>query len=317
MSRLAQSKSAGEVPRTSARAARAAVVESEEPESTKRHESKVALAITLLAVGVFGALLFRRGHPVHAPSAESQPAATIPAPLALEESPAATSRLVGRIEPLTPADPDLLPAGITPLAPLTGDDSLPALDDEYHSPQAVDGELAAVDPAVDPDVAAQAIGHTADGAEGQVEEEDGEWRLHRVADGDTLTSLAERYLGDRSRHQEIYELNRELLPDPNVLPIGAELRLPRDSVVADGNVENFPEPGESPRLVPIDPGALRPEGLTRFDLRTYRVQKKDTLGEIARRFYGEPARFHEVFLANRDRLRGPNDLRPGLLIVIP
>jgi nucleoid-associated protein YgaU len=51
-------------------------------------------------------------------------------------------------------------------------------------------------------------------------------QTHTIVDGDTLEALAARYLGSADRAAEIYELNREVLPGPEVLPIGAELRLP-------------------------------------------------------------------------------------------
>jgi hypothetical protein len=51
-------------------------------------------------------------------------------------------------------------------------------------------------------------------------------RIHTVRDGDTLRKLAERYLGDSSRFLEIYEINRQLLRSPEVLPIGARLSIP-------------------------------------------------------------------------------------------
>jgi hypothetical protein len=51
-------------------------------------------------------------------------------------------------------------------------------------------------------------------------------RTHRVVDGDTLESLAERYLGASARAEEIQAVNRDLLPDPKLLPIGVELRIP-------------------------------------------------------------------------------------------
>jgi hypothetical protein len=51
-------------------------------------------------------------------------------------------------------------------------------------------------------------------------------RTHVVVDGDTLSALAERYLGSTARAQEIYQLNRSVLPDPKLLPIGVELKLP-------------------------------------------------------------------------------------------
>jgi nucleoid-associated protein YgaU len=50
---------------------------------------------------------------------------------------------------------------------------------------------------------------------------------HKVVDGDSLALLAQRYLGSASRAMEIYEANRNVLPQPEILPIGAELKIPR------------------------------------------------------------------------------------------
>ena len=50
--------------------------------------------------------------------------------------------------------------------------------------------------------------------------------IHEVSNGDTLEKLAERYLGDASRALELFDLNREQLSNPHLLPIGAELRIP-------------------------------------------------------------------------------------------
>lgn len=80
--------------------------------------------------------------------------------------------------------------------------------------------------------------------------------VHRVVDGDTLVSLAERFLGSADRAAAIYELNRDRLDDPDMLPIGVELRLPardssREPVRTD---EGVPVYDAVPRtqLVPID-----------------------------------------------------------------
>ena len=51
-------------------------------------------------------------------------------------------------------------------------------------------------------------------------------RTHTVVDGDTLPALAERYLGSSARAAEIYQANRDVLSNPGLLPIGAELKLP-------------------------------------------------------------------------------------------
>ena len=54
----------------------------------------------------------------------------------------------------------------------------------------------------------------------------GRFTIHTVVDGDSLESLAEQYLGTDQRWPEIYEANRQLLRSPDVLPIGATLRIP-------------------------------------------------------------------------------------------
>jgi nucleoid-associated protein YgaU len=51
---------------------------------------------------------------------------------------------------------------------------------------------------------------------------------HVVHNGDTLGRLAKRYLGDESRSLEIFDLNRDVLSNPHLLPIGAELRIPAE-----------------------------------------------------------------------------------------
>jgi phage tail protein X len=51
-------------------------------------------------------------------------------------------------------------------------------------------------------------------------------RTHKIVDGDTLESLADRYLGSADRSLEIYEANRDVLPTSKLLPIGVELKIP-------------------------------------------------------------------------------------------
>ncbi|MEX1224043.1 MAG: LysM peptidoglycan-binding domain-containing protein [Pirellulales bacterium] len=51
-------------------------------------------------------------------------------------------------------------------------------------------------------------------------------KLHVVRDGDTLTRLAQRYLGDPDRYREIFELNAATLDNPEILPLGAKIKIP-------------------------------------------------------------------------------------------
>lgn len=51
-------------------------------------------------------------------------------------------------------------------------------------------------------------------------------RKHRIRDGDTLRELARRYLGDADRARELFEANRHVLKQPDLLPIGVTLVIP-------------------------------------------------------------------------------------------
>ncbi len=49
---------------------------------------------------------------------------------------------------------------------------------------------------------------------------------HRIRDGDTLIKLAQQYLGRGDRYLEIYDTNRNVLTNPDLLPIGVVLKIP-------------------------------------------------------------------------------------------
>jgi hypothetical protein len=55
-----------------------------------------------------------------------------------------------------------------------------------------------------------------------------------------LERLASRYLSDPRRGREIYELNRDLLSAPDLLPIGAELKIPDQVASASWDQRGFP-----------------------------------------------------------------------------
>ncbi len=74
--------------------------------------------------------------------------------------------------------------------------------------------------------------------------EEEESRTHIIVDGDSLARLAGRYLDDPRRGNEIYELNRHVLSDPELLPIGAELAIPSQSrLPVDSNLPQSALPG--------------------------------------------------------------------------
>jgi nucleoid-associated protein YgaU len=50
---------------------------------------------------------------------------------------------------------------------------------------------------------------------------------------------------------------------------------------------------------------------------TYTVVSGDTLSKIAKHFYGNANRWHDIFDANRDQISNPDLIRPGQVLQIP
>jgi nucleoid-associated protein YgaU len=51
-------------------------------------------------------------------------------------------------------------------------------------------------------------------------------QTHVVVAGDTLGKIAQKYYGDASLYNQIFEANRDVLKDPNKIQVGQKLRIP-------------------------------------------------------------------------------------------
>jgi nucleoid-associated protein YgaU len=111
--------------------------------------------------------------------------------------------------------------------------------------------------------------------------------------GDTLSSIAKRFYGDGLKWKAIYDTNRELIPNPNFLPVGKEITIP-----------------------PVDT-AEKLATLEHPARTTYIVQKGDTLMKIAEHHYGDPAKWTRIFEANKEKISDKDTLLPGAVLVIP
>jgi len=47
-----------------------------------------------------------------------------------------------------------------------------------------------------------------------------------VKKGDTLSKIAQQFYGDAKLYPQIFEANRDILSDPNLIKIGQKLRIP-------------------------------------------------------------------------------------------
>ncbi|WP_088889130.1 LysM peptidoglycan-binding domain-containing protein [Leptolyngbya ohadii] len=163
--------------------------------------------------------------------------------------------------------------------------------------------------------------------------------LYTVQAGDTLSSIAVRFYGNRERWREIYEANRNVIGnDPNRLRAGIQLVLSGSNIktytVQAGDTlssiaQRFYGIGRGWGLIyeanrstiGSDPNQLRP-GIQLIipppNFRAYTVQPGDTLSSIAQRFYGDASRWNLIYETNLNIIGiDPNQLRVGLQLMIP
>lgn len=87
-------------------------------------------------------------------------------------------------------------------------------------------------------------------------------RTHRIADGDTLARIAQRYWNDATLAEALFAANRDRLSSPDPLPIGVELRIPPPpqrvitaKPALESPVEELPAPVRPPSVAPVVPSA--------------------------------------------------------------
>ncbi len=125
-----------------------------------------------------------------------------------------------------------------------------------------------------------------------------------VKKGDDLMSLADRIYGDERLWHAIAKANKSI--DPKRLRVGTTLRIPRNPANIEGVIVDArtAEPVEEPTLpapAPIE----------------YTVEPGDMLSGIAKQFYGKHTAWTVIFEANRHTIDAPEDIRPGMKLVIP
>jgi S-DNA-T family DNA segregation ATPase FtsK/SpoIIIE len=130
-------------------------------------------------------------------------------------------------------------------------------------------------------------------------------REHVVASGDTLSSIAARYLGSETRWEEIAKANPSV--NPNSMRVGTKLSIPAG--------------GSSPRASATTTGtattAASTGGSAASSGQEYVVKPGDTLTGIARTTLGN-ADWEAIYEANRSVI-GPNPaaLKVGMKLSIP
>lgn len=53
------------------------------------------------------------------------------------------------------------------------------------------------------------------------------------------------------------------------------------------------------------------------EVKTYTVQKGDSLSKIAKAHYGDANQWRRIYEANRERIKNPDLIQPGWVLTIP
>jgi nucleoid-associated protein YgaU len=256
-----------------------------------RRAKKIAIVVTILAVGTAVALCFRKpagetaqkdnwpaagkakteGNLSEAhPTARPSPRGTAYQP---HDATEAEPKLAGRIEPVTSAVLPIETAAATqtrndiqalnsghatslekPGATMVETAKPPNTVANAVFPQGVRRPLGWREPMSSLQRGANSLKDSADSGESAIAMVPA--GKHKIVDGDTLANLAARYLGNSARAPDIYDYNRDVLTSVELLPIGKELRIPpheyrRLTVESDVQSINTVERRTNLELVPI------------------------------------------------------------------
>lgn len=133
-------------------------------------------------------------------------------------------------------------------------------------------------------------------------------RIHRVAEGESLTRIAERFYGDRDLWKALAAYNTDRLPNPNLMKTGLVLRIPPKELLVGASAGSGAATVRDPLL--RDPAPIRAA-------RSHVVREGETLSEIAAATLGSSRRWPELVAANRDRISDPDRVIPGTELRIP
>jgi nucleoid-associated protein YgaU len=109
--------------------------------------------------------------------------------------------------------------------------------------------------------------------------------------GDTLSSIAYRYLGSASLWPEVHAANREAIKNPHFIRVGQRIALPS-------------APAHMAKV-------------HRHTSTHYVVKPGDSLSRIAKEQMGDVGQWQRIFAANRSAIANPRFIYPGQRLTIP
>lgn len=157
------------------------------------------------------------------------------------------------------------------------------------------------------------------------EPQEPQYEMYTVKRGDTLGEISKKFLGSTQNFNQIFEANRDQLMNPGDLRIGMTLKIPVP-VERQVNFPNQPAQPAQPAQTTVTPPTnnaataqpaepAAPASEPAFT--EYTVKRGESLSIVALRTLDDSERYMEIFEANRDQLKTPNALQPGMVLKIP
>lgn len=131
--------------------------------------------------------------------------------------------------------------------------------------------------------------------------------IYTIVSGDTLSKIALKHYGNASLWTKIYEDNRDIISNPDVIRVGWQIKI---YPMAAGDTANAALTNANQTDTEQGNTGTTVDG-------TYVVQSGDTLWKISKKIYGWGWQWRKIYDANRDTIQAPGVLHMGQVIIIP
>lgn len=138
-----------------------------------------------------------------------------------------------------------------------------------------------------------------------------ECEICEVRPKDNYWTISKRAYGTARYFSSLALYNKERIPDPKKLRPGMKVLIPHPQVLEKKYPEFFAKAKPTSRT--------QPKGyfITSDGKPAYRVGERETLSEISHKHLGRASRWIQIYQMNRQTLRDPNKLKPGIVISLP
>ncbi|MCA9059410.1 MAG: LysM peptidoglycan-binding domain-containing protein [Planctomycetaceae bacterium] len=131
-----------------------------------------------------------------------------------------------------------------------------------------------------------------------------------VTEGDNYWTLSKKAYGTIRYFSALAVFNQNRIPDPRKMRPGMKILVPTAEVLEERYPELFDD---------LQPKTVQPAEFLVLEngQPAYRVGERETLSEISERLLGRSSRWIEIYRLNRQTLKDPNRLKPGMILLLP